>query len=171
MKNLFKAITCCFIFILMTGTSKADYRTAVGVRIGKFMSDINVKHFYNANRFIGMEFHTGITQEAFGGYKAKAFVIGQFPLRNSMLQIPVDLIVGAGAHAGYFKHKYYKIVDGDPVYYSDNTFSAGPDAKIELEYSTRKFPITVSADCNIFYSVYNPGPEWIDFGVTLRLKL
>ena len=171
MKTLFKVFAVSFIFILIAGVSKADYRTAVGVRIGKFMSDINVKHFYNGNRYMGMEFHTGITQEAFGGYKAKAFYIAQFPLRNSMLQIPVDLIIGAGAHAGYFKHKYYKIVDGDPVYYSDNTFSAGPDAKIELEYNTRKFPLTVALDCNVFYSIYNPGPEWIDFGVTLRLKL
>jgi len=153
-----KALTLFSIFILLSGLSKADYRTAVGIRLGKFMS-------------MGMEFHTGITQEAFGGYKAKAFYIAQFPLRNSMLQIPVDLVIGAGAHAGYFKEKYYKIVDGEPVYYSDNTFSAGPDAKIELEYNTRKFPLTVSVDCNVFYSLYNPGPEWIDFGVTLRLKL
>jgi len=166
-----KALTLFSIFILLSGLSKADYRTAVGIRLGKFMSDINIKHFYNGNRFMGMEFHTGITQEAFGGYKAKAFYIAQFPLRNSMLQIPVDLVIGAGAHAGYFKEKYYKIVDGEPVYYSDNTFSAGPDAKIELEYNTRKFPLTVSVDCNVFYSLYNPGPEWIDFGVTLRLKL
>jgi len=166
-----KALTFFSIFILLSLISKADYRTAVGIRVGKFMSDINIKHFYNGNRFTGMEFHTGITQEAFGGYKAKAFYIAQFPLRNSLLQIPLDLVIGAGAHAGYFKDRYYKIVDGEPVYYSDNTFTAGPDAKIELEYSTRKFPLTVSVDCNVFYGLYNPGPEWIDFGVTLRLKL
>lgn len=171
MKSISRFIVFFVAFITITSTSKADYRTAVGIRVGKFMSDIEIKHFYNANRFMGMEFKTGITQEAFGGYKAKAFTIAQFPLRNSMLQIPVDLIVGAGAHAGYFKERYYHVVDGQPVYYSDNTFSAGPDAKIELEYSTRRFPITISVDCNAFYSIYHPGPEWIDFGLTLRLKL
>src|SRR6187397_553008 len=101
-----KALFLFSFFILLSGLSKADYRTAVGIRLGKFMSDINIKHFYNGNRFVGMEFHTGITQEAFGGYKAKAFYIAQFPLRNSMLQIPVDLVIGAGAHAGYFKDRY-----------------------------------------------------------------
>src|SRR5690349_17075742 len=120
-----KILSCIVIILLLSTIAKADYRTSVGVRVGKFMSDIELKHFYNANRFMGMEFHTGITQEAFGGYKAKAFSIVQFPLRNSMLQIPVDLVFGAGAHGGYFREKYYKVVDGTPVYYSDNTFSAG----------------------------------------------
>lgn len=171
MRTIIRAIYCVSLVMVLTGTAKADYRTAIGVRVGKFMSDIEIKHFYNGNRFMGMEFKTGITQEAFGGYKAKAFYIAQFPLRNSMLQIPVDLVIGAGAHGGYFRHKYYRIVDGTPVYYRDDTFSAGPDAKVELEYNTRKFPLTISVDCNVFYSLYNPGPEWMDFGLTLRLKL
>jgi hypothetical protein len=171
MRTLLKFIACLSVCIFLTTSTKADYRTAVGIRVGKFMSDIELKHFYNGNRFVGMEFKTGITKEAFGGYKAKAFYVAQFPLRNSMLQIPVDIVIGAGGHGGYFKERYYKVVDGDPVYYKDNTFCAGPDAKIELEYNTRKFPITVSIDCNVFYSLYNPGPEWIDFGLTLRLKL
>jgi len=171
MKVILRLVACISILILLSSTSKADYRTSIGIRLGKFMSDIELKHFYNGNRFMGMEFKTGITQEAFGGYKAKAFYIAQFPLRNSMLQIPVDLVIGAGAHGGYFKEKYYKVVDGQPVYYHDNTFCAGPDAKVELEYNTRKFPLTVSVDCNVFYSAYHPGPEWIDFGFTLRLKL
>ena len=171
MRTTIKLISSIFLLLLVAVSSKADYRTAVGVRFGKFMSDIELKHFYNGNRFMGFEFKTGITQEAYGGYKAKVFYVAQFPLRNSMLQIPVDLVIGAGAHGGFFREKYYKVVDGDPVYYHNNTFSAGPDAKVELEYNTRKFPLTIGVDCNVFYSLYHPGPEWIDFGVTLRLKL
>ena len=167
-QNIFIVITVLFLGI---NSSKADYRTSIGARFGKVMSDIEIKHFYNNNRYMGMEFKVGVTQEAYGGYKAKAFYIFQHPIFDSRLQIPVDFIYGAGLHAGYFKEKYYRIVDGSPSYYQPKTMTAGADAKFELEYSTRKFPVTVSVDCNVFYSFYNPGPEWLDFGLTLRYKL
>src|SRR5258705_4255585 len=106
MKTFFKTTTCALVLLFASKFSMADYRTSLGLRAGKFLSDVEIKHCYNANRFMGMEFHAGYTLEANSGYQAKIFQIAQFPIWDSKLQIPVDLIFGAGIHGGYFKEKY-----------------------------------------------------------------
>lgn len=148
----------------------SQYTTGAGVRVGKFASGINVKHFFDTNANTGLEVMAGITREAKGGYIAKGYFVKQLPIFNSMLQIPVDMVFGVGLHASYYKYDYYSIKEGDPVYYKDQTIAAGPDIMFGLEYDTRKVPFTVGIDTNPFYSLLNPGPEWIDFGINVRLK-
>ncbi len=149
---------------------EAQYTTGVGLRVGKFASGVDVKHFLDANGNTGFQLMAGITREAKGGYIAKGYFVKQLPIMNSMLRIPIDIVFGIGAHASYFKYDYYTIKEGNPVYYKDQTIAAGFDAMFGLEYDTRKIPFTITIDANPFYSILKPGPEWMDFGITGRLK-
>ncbi|MBP6334400.1 MAG: hypothetical protein KA444_02925 [Bacteroidia bacterium] len=158
------------ILLFQSTISKAQYTTGAGVRVGKFASGVNVKHFFDTNGNTGVEIMAGITREAKGGYIVKGYFVRQLPIFNSMLQIPLDMVFGIGGHCSYYKYDYYSIKEGDPVYYKDQTIAAGMDAMFGLEYDTRKIPFTVGIDVNPFYSLLNPGPEWIDFGINARLK-
>jgi len=149
---------------------QAQYTTGVGVRVGKFASGIDVKHFLDANGNTGFQLMAGITREAKGGYTAKGYFVKQLPIMNSLLRIPIDIVFGIGGHASYFKYDYYSIKEGNPVFYKDQTIAAGLDAMFGLEYDTRKIPFTITLDANPFYSILKPGPEWMDFGITGRLK-
>ncbi|REK00647.1 MAG: hypothetical protein DWQ39_10845 [Bacteroidetes bacterium] len=169
-KNFNGIILTGILFLIISASSNAQYTTAVGVRVGKFASGLNVKHFFDTNANTGVELQLGVTREAKGGYMSKGYFLRQIPIFDSKLQIPVDFIYGIGAHAGYFKENYYRIREGQADYYEPNTISAGIDAVFGLEYDTRRFPISVGIDVNPFYSFLNPGPEFIDFGVNIRMK-
>jgi hypothetical protein len=180
-KYLAKTIIAFVTWISSTLVCEGQYVTGVGVRFGKFASGIDVKHFFNTEKQLGMEVYSGYTLEANGGYFAKAFIIKQtninkadipFPLRaifkQSRLQIPLKFFYGGGIHTGYFEKRYYTIKHGDIFIYGDQIMNFGVDATCGLEYSTRKLPLAVSLDVTPFYTFYNPGPEWLDFGVNVR---
>jgi hypothetical protein len=120
---------------------------------------------------VGIEGLAAYTKEGNDGYTARAFVIKQQSIFNSMLQIPVDFVVGAGVHGGYFKDRYYDKVEGNAKYYTENTYAAGIGATVQLEYNSKRFPMTLGVDAHPFYNILSPGPEWIDFGVNLRYKI
>jgi hypothetical protein len=171
MKKIFTLVSILISLLLaQVALVQAQYTTAVGARVGKFASGVDVKHFLDANGNTGFEIMAGITREAKGGYIAKGYFIRQLPIMNSMLRIPIDIVFGIGAHASYYKYDYYRIVEGQPDYYKDQTIAAGMDVMVGLEYDTRKVPFTIGIDVNPYYSLLNPGPEWIDFGITARLK-
>lgn len=164
------------IFFLMIGlarfyAAKAEYITAAGGRVGKFATGVSIKHFFDTRANTGFEAWGTITREANTGYMVKGFFVKQKTIFNSKLQIPVDMVFGVGAHGGFFKDNYYRIVAGEPVYYKHNTASAGIDAQFALEYNSRRFPLTIAIDVNPYYSLLNPGPEWLDMGLTVRIKL
>jgi len=171
MKKTFTFISILFALMLFQySVVHAQYTTAAGLRVGKFATGINVKHFFDASSNTGFEIQAGFTREAKGGYIAKGYFVKQLPIFNSMLQIPVDIVFGIGGHASYFKYDYYSIKEGQPVFYKDQTIAAGMDVMVGLEYDTRKIPFTIGIDANPFYSLLKPGPEWIDFGINARIK-
>ncbi len=162
-----------FLFLLVMNMysitpCKAQYATGIGVRTGKFASGLDVRHFFDAYCTAAYEIFVGYTDEAKGGYIAKLFFIKQKPIHQSRLKVPTKLFFGAGAHCGFFKDPYYKIRNGEAVYYPENSFSIGVDGTCGLEYNSRKLPFTVAADATPYYSIINPGQAWIDFGLTVR---
>ena len=54
--------------------------------------------------------------------------------------------------------------------YTTSVLTLGVDATVQIEYKIpiKHVPFTVSIDCNPYYEFYNQGPEWIDFGVSIR---
>ena len=151
--------------------ASAQYTASLGVRAGKFATGFTGKYFFDTNGNTGVEAWAAYTKEANDGYTARAFFIKQQSIFNSRLQIPVDFIAGAGIPAGYFKDRYYDVVEGDAKYYNQSTFAGGVGATIQLEYNSRRFPMTLGIDAHPFYNIISPGPEWIDFGVNLRYKI
>ena len=171
MKKLFTLVSLFITLLLLQATLvKAQYETAVGLHVGKFASGVDVKHFLDASGNTGFELMAGITREAKGGYIVKGYFVRQMPIMKTSLRIPIDIVFGIGGHASYYKFDYYVIKEGQPKYYKDNTIAAGLDVMCGLEYDSHKVPFTIGFDVNPFYSLMNPGPEWIDFGINARLK-
>jgi hypothetical protein len=166
-----RSIMVLIIAMFISGISSAQYTRSIGARMGKFATGIDMKHFFNANSNVGMEMFLGYTREAKGGYQGRTLIIQQLPIFDSKLQIPVDIIWGAGVNVGYFKENYYAIRDGNAVYYNPKTLAAGVCGMLGLEFDTRRFPITFGIEAIPFYNLYHPGPEWIDVGVSLKVKI
>ncbi|MBK6838110.1 MAG: hypothetical protein IPG90_07365 [Bacteroidetes bacterium] len=168
-----KRIISCIVFLLIVSAANAQlYVFGLGVRAGKFNTGVSIKSFFNADNATGLLLDGYYTNIASKGYTVKAILIKQLPFKMPIVQIPLDFIYGGGIHGAYFpynKQGYYKRRNGEPVYYDKSVVTAGVDATIQIEYQVKKIaPFTIGIDVVPYYEFYNPGPEWIDFGVTVR---
>jgi hypothetical protein len=169
---MIKTLTRLSVFIVafLIGASKtsAQYYTGFGVHIGRFASGVSFKYFFDANNANSIEIIAGKTRMANGGYSATAYYEMQLPINNSMLQIPLDFVFGGGAHGAYYPTGYYYVEDGKAHMYADKTYSVGIDAVLGLEYKVPVAPLTFGVSVTPFYEFINPGPEFIDFSLTIR---
>jgi hypothetical protein len=168
------------LFLLLSASLHAQrYYSAFGARAGKFNSGVTFKYFWNTDNATGLKLDGYYTKMGIGGYTIKGFAIKQMPFHIPIIQLPLDLIVGGGLHAGYFPAgsgftRYYKRVKGtkEPVeadYYNNDVVSAGVDATIELEYQIKRaVPLSFAFDICPFYEFLNRGPEYLDFGFSIR---
>ncbi|MBP6335064.1 MAG: hypothetical protein KA444_06280 [Bacteroidia bacterium] len=167
-----RLITGVLLLLLVTEVHAQLYISGIGVRAGKFNTGITSKFFFYAENNTGMQFEAYYTNIASGGYTFKTFWVKQLPFKIPIIQLPLDFIVGAGAHAGYFPYAeqgYYKRSGKDAVYYSKSVMSVGVDATIQIEYQVKKIaPITIGIDFVPYYEFINQGPEFVDFGVSVR---
>jgi len=163
------------ITLLSHGTSGQNYYTGIGIRAGKFNTGITFKHFFDADNSVGMQVDLCYTHIADDGWTLKGFYLRQLPFHVPIIQLPLDFVYGVGLHSGFFPVRtngggYYKIVDGEKVPYDKDVVTVGVDGTVQLEYKIpgRKTPFTFSIDCTPFYEFVNRGPEWIDFGFSVR---
>jgi len=172
-----KKATILFLLLVSTTICSAQYYAAIGGRAGKFNTGITLKYFWDADNATGIKLDGYYTKMGDGGYTIKAFGIRQIPLKVPIIQLPLDLVLGAGVHAGYFplgQGRYYKRVKGnkDPQeadFYDTDVVSIGIDATIELEYQVESVvPLAFAIDFCPFYEFVNRGPEYIDFGFSVR---
>ena len=161
---LVAAFTVCSVITL-----RAQYVTGIGLRGGKFNSGVSFKRFFDANNSTGVE--ALIARSKIGrdyGWVAKGFIVFQRPIMDSRLQAPFDIVFGGGLHGGYYKYGYYYIENGKEIPYALDVYTFGVDAMIGIEYKIPIAPITITVDCNPFFTLVNKGPEFIDFGLSLR---
>lgn len=169
MKKILTHIILLVVFSLLIYTqSHAQYYTGVGARLGKFSSGVSVKYFFDANNAKGLELFLGKTKIARGGYIGKLFYENQTPCTMPLLQIPLDIVFGGGAHLAYFPKDYYRLRDGELIPYGDKILCAGVDAILGVEYKIPIAPITLGIDVNPFLDLLNPGPEYLDFSLAIR---
>lgn len=169
MKKIYtRLFVCISIMLMISAAANAQYYTGVGVRLGKFASGVSFKYFFDANNAQGIEIIAAKTKTAKGGYLLTGLYECQTPIRIPILQIPLDFIFGGGVHGGYFAEGYYKLRDGEKMDYGPKVFTAGIDAILGVEYKVPIAPFTVGVDCQPFYDLLNPGPEFIDFSVAIR---
>ena len=170
MKNYYFRYLILVSFFLNSNVTIAEYTYGLGFRLGKFASGPDFKWFFHRDGNLGLNCYAGYTKEAKSGYFGRGFLIRQLPILDSKLQIPLDIIVGAGPHVGYFNEDYYYVENGDPVFYSNKTWAAGLGVLFGLEYDTEKLPITIGIDAIPYYNLLHKGPEWIDFSLSVRYK-
>ncbi|MBK5285146.1 MAG: hypothetical protein JJE25_07055 [Bacteroidia bacterium] len=165
-----RLLLVCAIFIFISTETKAQYHAAIGLRGGKFTSGITMKYFFYPDNATGIELILGHTKIAKGGWMVTGFYEHQFPFHIPILQLPLDFIGGIGAHIGYYPTRYYKIVEGNADYYSDNCVAVGVDVLIALEYQVPVvwLPFAVGIEAQPFFEFVNHGPEFLDFAITLK---
>lgn len=148
------------------------YTFGIGGRAGKFNTGITTKMFFNTDNATGLQLDAYYTNIASKGYTLKGLLIKQMPFKVPIIQLPLDFVYGAGAHLAYFPYEpqgYYKRRNKEAIYYDKSVITAGVDATIQIEYQVKKIaPFTLSIDIVPYYEFYNQGPEFIDFGVSVR---
>ncbi|TAH41346.1 MAG: hypothetical protein EYC69_08655 [Bacteroidetes bacterium] len=169
MRKIFIVLVICFF---ATSAYSQLYISGIGIRAGKFNTGLTSKFFFVANNNSGMQFDAYYTNIASGGYTLKGFFVKQVPFKIPIIQLPLDFVFGGGVHAGYFPFEtqgYYRKSKKDANYYDKSVVSVGLDATIQIEYQVKKIaPFTIGIDCVPFFEFMNPGPEFIDFGVSVR---
>lgn len=171
MKRLNRLAILTLLFsVLSYEEVRSEYDTAIGIRAGKFATGPNFKWFFDTSGNTGLDIYGGYTREAKTGYFGRAFVMRQLPILDSRMRIPLDVIFGAGPHLGYFGRNYYRIEDGEAVFYNKKTLTAGISLLFGLEWDTERLPITVGVDLIPYYNLYNRGPEWLDVAISVRYK-
>ena len=166
-----KKIIICFCILFASVTlSYAQYHAAIGGRVAKFNSGLTMKYFFNADNATGVSLLIAHSKISEGGWVISPMYISQHPFHIPIIQLPLDFIAGGGIHIGYYKTKYYKIVDGLPDYYKDNTITVGIDILIAVEYQVPIdwLPLAIGIEAQPFYEFVNRGPEFLDFGATLK---
>lgn len=168
-----KKVVVLFVFWIVAMSGYAQlYISGIGIRAGKFNTGLTSKFFFVADNNSGMQFDAYYTNIASGGYTVKAFFIKQVPFKIPIIQIPLDFVFGGGLHVGYFPFEeqgYYRRSGSDAKYYTKSVVSSGVDATIQIEYQVKKIaPITIGIDAVPYFEFINQGPEFLDFGVSIR---
>ena len=160
----------CILFSLTVLFSQAQYHAGIGGRVAKFNSGLTMKYFFRPDNATGVSILVAHSKISEGGWVISPMYENQLPFRIPLIQLPLDFIAGIGMHIGYYPEKYYKIVDGLPDYYKDNTFTVGADILVALEYQIPIdwLPLAIGIEAQPFYEFVNKGPEFLDFGATLK---
>ena len=129
-----------------------------------------MKYFFRPDNSTGVSMLIAYSQISRGGWVISPMYEHQLPFKIPLIQLPLDFIAGIGIHVGYYPTKYYKIVDGLADYYKDNTMTVGADILVALEYQIpiKWLPLAVGIEAQPFYEFVNKGPEFLDFGATLK---
>ena len=171
MVNFLRLTLFILIFFLAAGSVTAQknrgYIMGFGVKAGKFSSGATGKFFMGSSNALAFEANLTVKKN-FGTGMGTFFLEWQKPFFNRLLQIPLDYMVGLGAHTAVYKAGYYKIRDGNKDAYYDTGISMGLDAKVGLEYTWTIAPLTTSIEACPMIDIINRGPEVLEIAVTLR---
>jgi hypothetical protein len=159
-----------FLFASLVINCHAQYHAGIGVRAAKFNSGLTMKYFFGADNATGISLLIAHSKISDGGWVISPIYENQLPFHIPLIQLPLDFIAGMGMHIGYYPAKYYKIVDGLPSYYKNNTITVGVDALIAFEYQIPIdwLPLAIGIEAQPFFEFINKGPEFLDFGATLK---
>lgn len=164
--------TIIFLCIFFTSISSgfAQYHAGAGIRFAKFNSGITMRYFFGTDNATGVSLLIAHSKISEGGWVISPLYEYKMPFHIPIIQLPLDFIGGVGMHVGYYPTKYYKVVEGLPVYYKDNTITVGADVLFALEYQVPIdwLPVAIGIETQPFYEFVNKGPEFLDFGVTLK---
>ena len=172
MKGNFFGRRFYFLLVLffVSNQTMAQYHAAIGGRAGKFGSGLTMKYFFYPDNASGFELMILKTKIANSGWWIAPYYERQLPFNFPLIQLPLDFIAGAGLHFAYYPDKYYKIVDGKADYYPGSRIAVGADLLIALEYliPIKSLPFAIGVEAEPFVEFVNPGPEFLEFAITLK---
>jgi hypothetical protein len=146
------AITCLFIFSLVSISSAQDYRTGVGLR-GGFESGLTIKHFVGEKSAL-----EGIFSTRWRGFQ----MTGLYEIHNQAFnEERFKWFFGFGAHVGFWNGDYTYEYWGTQ---GTNYTVAGLDGILGLEYSFREVPINIGIDWKPTYNFGDYTGFWADGG-------
>jgi hypothetical protein len=99
MKKIFALLFLLFLFVQ---ASALKYYTGIGIRAGKFNTGISFKHFSNPDNATGLQLDACYSNIISGGYIVKAYGIKQIPIKIPIIQLPLDVVLGAGTGSWIF---------------------------------------------------------------------
>jgi hypothetical protein len=169
--SLMKMFFFLSLLLMLNVCSAQKYYMGIGGRAGKFHTGVSFKTFFNADNATGLQLDLLYANVASGGYTLKGMIIKQLPFKLPIVQLPLDFIYGGGAHAGYFPFEpqgYYKRDKKQANYYDDDVITIGVDVTAQIEYKIHRVPVTIGIEVVPFYEFINPGPEFVDVGVSIR---
>ena len=170
-KKFFLRLVFFLLVFISAGTkSFAQYHAGIGYRFAKFNNGLTMKYFFRPDNATGFSVLIAYSKIAEDGWVISPLYENQLPFRIPLIQLPLDFIAGAGIHVGYYPKRYYKIVDGLPDYYKNNTITVGVDVLVALEYQVPIdwLPVAIGIEAQPFYEFVNRGPEFLDFAATLK---
>ncbi|MBL0102535.1 MAG: hypothetical protein IPP51_01415 [Bacteroidetes bacterium] len=167
-----KRILALILFVFVVNTAMAQkYTFGIGGRAGKFYTGASMKFVFATDNATSLQLDVMYANVASGGYVLKGYLIKQIPFKIPIVQLPLDFVYGLGVHAGYYPFEpqgYYKRSKKDANYYDKSVVTIGADLTAQIEYKIPRVPITLGIECVPFYEFVNPGPEFVDFGVSIR---
>src|SRR5258706_10376679 len=164
-----KIISFCILFTSVSA-SYAQYHAGIGGRVAKFNSGLTMKYFFRPDNATGVSILIAHSKISEGGWVISPMYENQLPFRIPLIQLPLDFIMGVGMHIGHYHTKYYKIVNRLPDYYKGNILTVVADLLVALEYQVaiKWLPLAIGIEAQPFYEFVNKGPEFLDFGATLK---
>jgi hypothetical protein len=156
-------VICVLFFIFSWSATQAQYRTAIGLRLGG-TSGITVKHQF-MDRFFG---------EAILGSFSNGFSLTG--LMEKMAPVPdaegLYFYYGGGAHVAVYNDKeiFYSRFGRDVKYHHDNDVAIGINVIGGLEYKLPDIPLAISIDVKPFIEIGSGGYVGFAFDPSLGLK-
>jgi hypothetical protein len=164
-----KIFLLTFIIVALASscfTAKAQYATAIGARYG-----IDAGIGANILQFLGDRNQMAgrlIVSVPYGGFRVNADY--ELHIRNHSENIEitgVGFFLGAGGHLGRYKTLQYRKDDMVAIK-KENTFAAGIDGFVGIEWKLPFMPLLLSADFHPFLDLnYDNQPNKWEIGLTL----
>ncbi len=154
-----KFFFCSFLFFSILAVSQ-PYPAAFGLRLG-FASGLSFKGFINQKGAIEAFATYQLMENGFG-------LTGLYEHHNYRVfkSNHFGVFYGGGMHIAYYLGGLYK--NRELIIYTENTFNAGLDFIIGLDYHEPGTPLNWSIDVKPMYDFYNAGFRFWDGAVSIR---
>lgn len=168
------------MLLMIPMVSSAQEYFDLGGKIGKFNSGVTAQYALGGVRSKnvhpwGFEAFAGRSEVAKGGILFGLYGFKEWEIKDIITGTPDNLFfrISAGPQFGIYKDYYNPLANMQGIVYYPKqwTTTIGAAASIGLEYIDSTYPVTVGLSCSPWWDITNPGPEFIDFSISVRYQI
>ncbi len=164
---------CPWLFSTMPLATAQLYISGIGIRAGKFNTGITSKFFFYADNNTGMQFDAYYTNIASGGYTLKAFYVNKFLLKFRSFNFLWILFLVEVCMSVIFPMNHKVTIErsrtGCELLFQVSCARLVLMQLFRSNIRLKKIaPFTIGIDAVPYFEFINQGPEFIDFGVSVR---